>query len=166
MKLKTSDVTDRYDHFLKQDFDIQACCQDLIDKKPFGDVPFYIFVHARTDDDISRKRLIWQPRLTKPSAQSNSMLFKAYPGTDVVKMLWILPQRELWEQFKRGNLMENRFIVESILEFQKDKAKMEAPEPDDLADSQVRYIYEQARTASRNEQMFQNAFGKKSPVAV
>jgi hypothetical protein len=70
MKLDRLDVHDRYEHFTKQDFDIGECCQDLINKRPFGDYPFYIFAHTRTDDDGVTKRLIWQPRLTKPKARA------------------------------------------------------------------------------------------------
>lgn len=167
MKVNLLDASDRYQHFIKQDFDISACCQDLIDKRPFGNVPFYIFAHARTDDDGIKKRLIWQPRLTKPSAQSNSMLFKAYPGTDIVKILWILPPHEQWSQFKRGNLVENELVINSIHAYQKDKTRLEAPESDDLSDAQVAHIYEQISNQARYDQMMEKAFPtKKSPEAI
>ena len=90
LKVDPFETHDRYEHFKKQNFDIGECCQDLINKRPFGDYPFYIFAHTRTDDDGVTKRMIWQPRLTKPQAQTNSMLFKAYPSTDNVKIIWSL----------------------------------------------------------------------------
>jgi len=142
MKINPLDAHDRFQHFTSQQFDIAACCQDLIDKRPFGDVPFYIFAHARTDDDGTTKRLIWQPRLTKPKAQTNSMLFKAYPGTDIVKVIWMIPERHLWSSFKSGNMMANKTILQSIEDFETNRTKLEAKESDDLTDEQIDKIYE------------------------
>ena len=124
MRLNRLETHDRYEHFTKGEFDIGETCQNIIDQKPFGDVPFYIFAHQRTigtDERVSlynqdlqdslmvpgyiRKythleqvpsaRLIWQPRLTKPRAQDNSMLFRV-AGSDAVEVIWIIPQKELW----------------------------------------------------------------------
>jgi hypothetical protein len=141
MKINILDAHDRLKHFTKQSFDIAECCQDLINKRPFGEHPFYIFAHARTDDDGVNKRLIWQPRLTKPKAQTNSMLFKAYPGTDVIKVIWMIPAKELWEQFEKDKLTENKTVCESIYNFQNYKERLEAKEPDDLSDAQIDAIY-------------------------
>jgi len=142
MKISRIDAHDRFEHFKKQDFSISECCQDLINQKPFGDHPFYIFAHTRTDDDGVTKRLIWQPRLTKPKAQSNSMLFKAYPGTDIIKILWMLPAREMWSQYEKGKMTENKIVSESIHAFLHDLAKLEEREDDDLSDVQIDRIYE------------------------
>lgn len=141
MKVDPFETHDRYEHFTKQNFDIGECCQDLINKRPFGDHPFYIFAHARTDDDGVTKRLIWQPRLTKPQAQSNSMLFKAYPGTDVVKVIWMIPAKELWDQYTKGKITENKTISDSIHAFKTNKNKLEEREEDDLSDTQIDSIY-------------------------
>ena len=137
MKLNPLDVHDRYQHLTKQSFDISECCQNLIDQRPFGDHPFYIFAHARTDDDGSTKRLIWQPRLTKPKAQTNSMLFKAYPGTDLIKVIWMIPARELWGQYGKGLITENRTVSDSIHDFQFNRNKLEKKEDDDISEEQV-----------------------------
>jgi hypothetical protein len=141
IKINPLDAHDRFTHLTKQNFDIAECCQDLINKRPFGNHPFYIFAHARTDDDGVTKRLIWQPRLTKPRAQTNSMLFKAYPGTDLIKVIWMIPARELWEQFEKGKLTENQTVCESIHAFKTDRAKLDAAEPDDLSESEISRIY-------------------------
>ncbi len=143
MKLEKLDAHDRLKHFTKQSFDIAECCQNLIDQRPFGDHAFYIFAHARTDDDGVTKRLIWQPRLTKPKAQSNSMLFKAYPGTDILKVIWMIPASELWGQYQKGMLTENKTVWQSIHDFKHNKAKLEAKEDDDLSDDQIDAIYRQ-----------------------
>lgn len=143
MKINLLDAHDRLQHFTKQSFNIAECCQSLINKRPFGDHTFYIFAHARTHDDGVTKRLIWQPRLTKPKAQTNSMLFKAYPGTDIIKVIWMIPARELWEQFQKDKLTENQTVCESIYNFQNHREKLEAKEDDDLHDYQIDDIYEQ-----------------------
>jgi hypothetical protein len=144
----------------------------------FGNHPLYIFAHKReigTDermsifqDDFQRSmfdpgyvrryhslenvpssRLIWSPRLTKPEAQVNSMLFKAYPPTDIIKVIWMIPAYELWGQYTEGKLAENKAVSESIYEFRNNKNKLEAKEEDDLTDSQINAIYNEI---SRNRQ--------------
>jgi hypothetical protein len=142
MKINLLDAHDRLQTFQKQSLNISECCQDLINQRPFGDVPFYIFAHARTDDDGVTKRLIWQPRLTKPKAQTNSMLFKAYPGKDIIKIIWMIPAREMWGQYQKGLLTESKMIAESIHDFQNDRHKIETPEPDDLSDAEIDNIYQ------------------------
>jgi len=166
MKINRLETHDRLLHFTKQSMDIGECCQDLINKRPFGDHPFYIFAHARTIgmdekfrlfmsgqyksmEEVPEKTLIWQPRLTKPKAQTNSMLFKAYPGSDTIKVLWIIPPRELWEQYTKGKMMENKTICESIDNFQNNKEKLEAPEEDDLTDKQIDAIYRNISAAAK-----------------
>lgn len=156
MKINPLDAHDRYEHFTKQSFDIAECCQDLINQKPFGDHPFYIFAHARTEEDGATRRLIWQPRLTKPKAQTNSMLFKAYPGTDIIKVIWMIPERELWEQYTKGHMMENKTVCESIHDFQNNRKKLEDKEPDDMTDEQVSAIYREISLAARRKNAFKD----------
>jgi hypothetical protein len=141
MKLNRLETHDRYEHFTKQNFSIGECCQDLINQRPFGDHPFYIFAHSRTDDDGVTKRLIWQPRLTKPRAQTNSMLFKGYPGSDNVKIIWIIPACELWAQFQKGKITESSVVYQSMHDYTYNRAKLEEKEDDDLSDEQIDYIY-------------------------
>jgi len=143
MKIDRLETHDRMQEFMKNDFDIAACCQDMIDKRPFGRHPFYIFAHARTDDDGARKRLIWQPRLTKPKAQTNSMLFKAYPGTDLLKVIWIIPAREMWAQYQKDKVTASKIVFDSILLFQNNRGLLEAREEDDLHDWEIDAIYRQ-----------------------
>jgi len=162
MKINPLDAHDRLIHLTKQGFDIGECCQDLIDKRPFGDTPFYIFAHARTDDDGVTKRLIWQPRLTKPKAQTNSMLFKAYPGSDNIKVIWMIPARELWGQFSKGLIMQNKTVSESIDNFQNHREKLEAKEPDDLDDVRIEQIYENIKRSSKMKKIM----AKQVPLVV
>jgi hypothetical protein len=149
MKLNRLETHDRLQHFTKEQFDIGECCQDLINQRPFGEHPFYIFAHTRTDDDGVTKRLIWQPRLTKPTAQTNSMLFKAYPGTDVIKVVWMIPAPELWAQFGKGLITENKTVYESINDFKNNKEKLEQREEDDLSDDAIDAIYRDLAIAAK-----------------
>src|SRR5271167_229156 len=98
MKINRLETHDRFQHFTSKEFDIGVCIQNLINQRPFGEHAFYIFAHPRTDDDGVTKHMIFQPRLTRPVPQTNSMCFKAYPGTDLAKIIWIIPPRETWEQ--------------------------------------------------------------------
>lgn len=155
MKLNLFETHDRYEAFTKKsDFQIGECCQDLINKRPFGVHPFYIFAHARTDDDGVTKRLIWQPRLTRPKPQTNSMLFKGYPGSDIIKVIWIIPAREMWSQYEEGKVTANKIVTDSIRAFQFDRASLERNEDDDFPDDKINEIYKDvARDANHIKRM-------------
>lgn len=154
MKIDRLETHDRYLDFTRKEMSISECCQDLVDQKPFGNQPFYIFVHSRTDDDGVTKRLIWQPRLTKPKAQTNSMLFKGYPGSDLIKIIWMIPQPELWEQYEKGKVTACKEILESINRFKTDRLSLEMKEDDDLDDVKIDAIYRSISKASKGKLMF------------
>jgi hypothetical protein len=151
MKVNILDAHDRLKHFGKQSDYISEGCRDCINNRPseFGSHPFYIFAHTRTDEDGVSKRLIWIPRLSKPKAQTNSMLFKAYPGTDIIKVIWMIPDRVMWDSFKKDNLTESQVIIESIHNFTHNREKLEAKEEDDLWEYKIDDIYSEI---SRNAQ--------------
>jgi len=160
MKLDLFETHDRYEFFTKQDHSISECCQDLIDKRPFGNFPFYIFAHARTIDeyektklwmsgkyknlqDLPSKVILWQPRLTKPKAQTNSMLFKTYPGTDRIDIIWMIPDRDLWPEYSKGKITQSDIVNESIHNFLHKREELEKPDPDDLPESKIESIYKE-----------------------
>ncbi len=153
MKLNRLETHDRLQHFTKQSFDISECCQNLINQKPFGNHPFYIFAHTRTDDDGVTKRLIWQPRLTKPKSQTNSMLFKAYPGSDNIKVIWMIPDREMWDQYTKGKITENKTVIESIHNFQFNRKLLDEKEPDDLSDAEIDAIYRELSIEAKRKKL-------------
>lgn len=136
----------------------------------FESYPFYIFAHKReigVDERVSmfnqdlreslinlayqrkytrieevpNQRLIWQPRLSKPKAQPNSMLFRYFPSTDTIEIIWMLPAEELWEQYKKGLMTENKIVFDSIDAFQNNRRKLEKKEADDLSDERINAIY-------------------------
>lgn|ERR1051326_744367 len=153
MKINRLETHDRYEYFTNQSFNIDECVKNLTEQRPFGNHAFYIFAHARTDDDGFTKRLIWQPRLTKPKAQTNSMLFKVFPGTEIIHVIWMIPDRMLWGQFKKGNVTDNKMVRESIFDFENNREKLEAPDPTDLNDVQINEIYRQIGLAAQKRTM-------------
>jgi len=139
--LNPYDVHDRYETFTNEDFSISECVEDIMKQEPFGKEPFYIFVHGRTDDDGLRTRLIWQPRLTRPKPQTNSMLFKAYPMSDDIRICWMIPKEELFSQYEKDKITEHDITAWSINMYQNNFNELAAPEPDDLEEEQINGIY-------------------------
>lgn len=139
---------DRYEHFIKdQSQKIWEGAEDCLKKNPYS-LKFqekshyiYIFAHPRTDDDGTSKKLYWQPRLVKPKAQTNSYLFRATSNTDNLEICWLLPPRELWPQYTKGNVCESNWVSWSIEQFNHNRADMEKPFPDDLTDEQALRIF-------------------------
>lgn len=158
IKINPLDAHDRFQHFTKQEFSISECCQNLIDQRPFGHHAFYIWAHARTDENPHIKRLIWQPRLTRPKPQTNSMLFKAYPETDLVKIIWIIPARELWAQYEKGKITENEFIHDCIQKFENQRYILDVPEPDDLFDDEIDSVYKELACEARRKKMMDKLY--------
>lgn len=160
MRINRLETHDRLLQFKGQSEEISQGCQQCIDKRPpeFGDFPFYIFAHKRElgmDErfallvesnsldfsNIPTHRLIWIPRLKKPLAQTNSMLFKYFPLKDLIEVIWIIPEPETWDQFTKGKMIENSIVCESIHKFKTDKSKLEDDDPDDMSDELAKHIY-------------------------
>ena len=172
MDIDRLETHDRLLEFQKQAATIDDCCKKLIDAKPFGNHPFYIFAHTRTLDlqeryklwltgkyksveEAPTSKLIWQPRLTKPKAQTNSMLFKGYPGSDRIDVIWIIPDRSLWGQYEDGLISENNLVKKSIHDFQFDRKKLERKDESDLTDEQIDAIYRDLSKEGRRKRAMQ-----------
>lgn len=168
----------------QSDFISKGCQDCINNRpEEFANHPFYIFAHSRSIgmderiaifndqlmkeklgfslgkkyesfDEVPTARLIWSPRLTKPTPQSNSMLFKAYPPGDNIKIIWMLPARELWDQYEKGMMLENPICKESIHNFLHDFMKMSEKEDDDLPENVVNAIYEEI-SKNRNGKKFE-----------
>ena len=140
IKIDQLDAHDRLLQFQRQDSQIPECMADLIRKEPFGKHPFYVFCHPRTDDDGVTKRYIYSPWIWKPRAQTNSALYKVYPGTDIVKILWVLPPREMWDVYRKGKFFENPIVAYSVNLFETNKEELEKPEDDDPSPEKAQEI--------------------------
>ena len=154
----------------QSDYISQGCQECIANRpSEYGNHPFYIFAHKReiglderiaifnmdlqtslidpryiskykTIQDVPTARLIWEPRLTKPKAQENSMLFRAYPPSDNIKIIWMIPARELWAQYQKDKMVADKTVWTSIHNFMYYKHLLEADEPDDLPESLVKSI--------------------------
>lgn len=153
MKIDRFETHDRYAHFLKeQDVNIAKGAEDCLkrndlslalqEKSPY----IYIFAHSRTSDDGSGKRMLWQPRLSRPHPQTNSYLFRARSKTDEIEVCWIIPPREMWGQYKKGNVTESEVVNWSIAQFTENKKQLGMPDPDDLPEERGRQILAQVIT--------------------
>lgn len=101
----------------------------------------YLFAHPRTSDSGLKKRMLWQPRLSKPKAQTNSYLFRARSNSDEIEVCWLLPPREMWGQYRKGNVTESEIVNWSIEQFLYNRYALERKYPDDLEDEKCRDIY-------------------------
>lgn len=147
MKLNRLEAHDRLKH-LKEDqsLNIFEGAQDCISKNPLSlalqdKSPYvYLFAHPRTADDGANKVMYWQPRLSKPEAQVNSYLFRAQSKTDIIEVCWLIPPRELWNQYIKGNVTESEIVSWSIRQYRFNKLNLEAPHPDDMPEEKGKMI--------------------------
>lgn len=150
MKLNRLETHDRLLHFKKdQEANVFQGAEDCLKRNPLSLALqdkchyVYMFAHPRTDEDGVTKRMIWQPRLTKPAPQTNSYLFRAISKTDVIEVCWLLPPRELWNQYRQGNVTEDNEVLWSINEFETNRKQLGKPAHDDLTDEKIKIIYKQ-----------------------
>jgi len=147
MKIDRLDAHDRLLHFKKdQEVNIYQGAEDCLKKNE--DALFYqsrssyiyIFAHPRTADDGVTKRLLWQPRLLKPEAQSNSYLFRAISFSDILEVCWIIPPKELWGQYVKSHLCEHEIASWSIDQLIHNKRGLEAASPDDMSEERAKEL--------------------------
>ncbi len=164
MKVNKLEAHDRRQHFLEdQSKTIWQGADDCLNKNEDSlalqeKSPYiYIFAHPRTADDGVTKRLLWQPRLTKPKAQTNSYLFRAQSRTDIVEICWLIPPREMWKQYQKGNVCESDLTLWSIDQFINNREGLERPFPDDLSDEQVSRIWKNIALTRRTKKAYHDA---------
>lgn len=152
MKINRLETHDRLEYFVEdQSKTIFQGADDCMRKNPLSlalqeKCPYiYIFAHARSCEDGKTKRLLWQPRLTKPKAQTNSMLFRAISNSDLLEICWIIPQEELWDQYEKGNITEEPTVVWSIHQYLYNRKELEKKHSEDLSDKKVNEIYKEIK---------------------
>lgn len=163
MKVNRLETHDRLQHFKKdQSINIAQGADDCLKKNPLSLLlqdhsPYiYIFAHPRTADDGVTKVMYWQPRLTKPPAQTNSYLFRAQSKTDLVEVCWLLPPKEMWSQYQKGNVTEHEMVLWSIREYKTNKEALERPDPEDHSQEVGNRIYKQVVKDLRQERIKRN----------
>lgn len=147
MKINRLETHDRFLHFKKQQSDtINQGVDDCLKRNPLSlalqeKSPYiYIFAHPRTHDDGVTKKMLWQPRLSKPQPQTNSYLFRAKSHTEEVEVCWMLPPPEMWKQYQKGNITESEIVSWSIDQYINNRLELGKPYPDDYNEEQIRQI--------------------------
>ena len=156
MKIQRLETHDRLQHFVQdQSKAIAQGANDCLKVNPLSlalqeKSPYiYIFAHPRTADDGITKRMLWQPRLTKPKAQTNSYLFRAIAKTDNLEVCWLIPPSEMWSQYEKGKVTENDLVMWSIDQFKHNRGGLEEAEKDDLPEERVMAIYREIGNQSK-----------------
>lgn len=149
MKVNILETHDRLLHFKKQQESnvfngVDECLKtnpDCIGMQQY--FPWvYIFCHPRTAEDGVTKRMLFQPRLLKPKAQTNSYLFRVISNTDLVETIWLLPPREIWNQFDKGKVTESEDVRISVKNFLCNRELLEAPHKDDWSEDRIKRTLE------------------------
>ena len=160
MKINRLETHDRLLHFKKdQAINIAQGAEDCLKKNSLSLAlqersPYvYLFAHPRTADDGVTKIMYWQPRLTKPQAQTNSYLCRAISKTDLIEVVWLLPPQEMWEQYKKGNVTEHDIVMYSINQFRFNRKALETIPQDDLPDETARNIYREVVASLRRPKL-------------
>ena len=160
MKIDRLETHDRLEHFKADQNDaIVQGLEDCLKRNPLSLAlqdrsPYvYIYAHPRTTEMGNAKVMYWQPRLSKPKMETNSYLFRVRSYSDECEIIWMLPPREQWDQYKRGNVTEHETVNWSIAQFENHKAEMEKPEPDDWPDTQGLQIIRDAQRALQQEKL-------------
>lgn len=145
MKINRLEAHDRLKHFKKdQEANIFQGAEDCLkknedslfyqDRSPY----VYIFAHPRTADNGTDTRMLWQPRLEKPKAETNSYLFRATSHTDNIETIWLIPKKEFWGQYNEGNVLEHQIVKWSVDMYLNNKKALEKHDPDDLPEERCK----------------------------
>ena len=148
MKINRLEAHDRYKFLLKDQSDaVSKGAEECLKKNPLSlayqeKSPYvYLYGHARTHENGVDKRILWEPRLTKPKPEPNSFLFRAKSKSDNLEICWILPPVEFFSQYKHGNIIEKASDVSwSIYQYLNNREELGKPEQEDLPDNKCKDI--------------------------
>jgi hypothetical protein len=101
----------------------------------------YIFAHPRTMEDGATKRMLWQPRISKPIPEPNSYLFRAISNTDTIEVIWLLPAMETWGQHQKRNITESDKVQWSIAMYLHNRNELKRPHPQDWSEEHGKIIF-------------------------
>ena len=147
MKIERLETHDRYKHFIQDQWEVVSKgAEDCLKVNPDSiaiqqKCPYvYLFAHPRTAEDGVNKRLLWQPRISRPKPQTNSYLFRAISNTDMIEVIWLLPPREMWTQYDIGKVTESNLVAWSIKQFESNRNYLDSPHPDDISEERAKEI--------------------------
>ena len=167
MKLDILEAHDRLQQLQKRQSDVVSQgCEDCLKRNSLSLAmqarsPYvYIFGHPRTADDGFSKRFVWQPRLAKPKAQTNSYLFRALSHTDNLEVCWMIPPREMWDQYRLGNVTASKDVMWSINQFRYNRTELEKPFPDDVSEDKFKLIMLDIAREMDQQKMIEKLYAK------
>jgi hypothetical protein len=166
MKLNLFETHDRLIHLQKNQAETiaqgcQECLHSQLSQMMQARASYvYLFAHPRKHDNGKDTRLIWQARLGKPKAQTNSYLFRALSHTDNIEVCWMIPPREQWGQYKKGNITESSWVEWSIMMFNNKRAELEKPFADDVSEEQFKLIMTDIACAIDEEKRMKKLYVK------
>jgi hypothetical protein len=67
----------------------------------------------------------------------------------------MLPPREQWKNYQKGNVVEHELVIWSIDQFQRNRKELEADDPRDISDALGTKIYHQILSEHRQKLMMQ-----------
>lgn len=154
MNLDFFETHDRLLQFKKQSDNISQGVVECIKNVPDSiTCPFYVYGHSRTvenDEKVSilklgekrvpDTRIIWMPVVTKPKAAPNTYLFLSRKNSDVIEIIWMIPKKELWDQYAPGKLCHNENIWVSIQNFIHHRDKLNAPDKNGPTERDVEFF--------------------------
>lgn len=144
VKVEKNDIYDYLDEYKNlNDKSLEDFLLDLTYQRPFGDLKFYVFSFLKHNmKGFEEKTLFHQPRLTKPEPTDSSMLFRLNPRRPgEVEVMWILPDIESINLFKKGKMFENELVNESIQDYLKNPWKLKKPEKDEVPEFLIKEVY-------------------------
>lgn len=164
MKVNVLDAHDRLLFLREKESNILAQgCEDCLKKNELSlalqerSSYIYLFAHPRTMENGNGKVMYWQPRLLKPSAQTNSYLFRALSHQDTIEICWMIPDRNTWGQNKRKMVAENDTVEWSIKQYLENRKELEANHRDDMSEDRAKSIYQEVIASIRAKKAMQGS---------
>lgn len=159
MKIDRLETHDRLEHFKKDQNDsinegLMTCLKlnplsiAFQERSPY----LYIFAHARTNE-LGQKVMYWQPRLSKPNCETNSYLFRIKSFSDECEVVWMIPPKEMWDQYKKGNITEHEIVTWSIDQYTNNRQKLSEKDPEDLSDERSLQILNEVKRILKQEKL-------------
>jgi len=137
-----------------------ATLHDLVQKRPFGDHKFYVFMFVKRLDDVSGiKKMFMQPRLTKPEPLPGTTLLQVDPkDPGTAKMIWTLPNENNFGLYGEGKMFSDPFVYECIQKYLHNRRELMVKEEGELSEPEIREIYK-AKAKGRPGQKRQKVNG-------
>ena len=126
--------------------------QQIIESRPFGKHPFYIYQFVkRVDDATGIKKMYHHPRLTKPDPIPGTTLLRADPSNpEEVTIIWTLPDEESFNLYQSGKMFADPFVYESIQKYLHNPRELMRREKGDLTDEEIKEIYQEKVRGVKN----------------